>query len=294
MNVRGLRVSRAREVRGLPEGASVLFAYEDGPPAVVSVPSGAGRVISFGFNPFWDASELRVDVTQCPTQPEGLDAGRANERASGMENSEGAFFRALLVYLNVPLDASGIWKMKLPAPEPRSDFETAKGFSLTGNGLVWSLGRPRWVRNAPALGRYRFSVPSSSGTTNWTPFADGRLTDRVTALRERRLREESVVEWGAAEAVAIDIDLGHPAQIKAVELLYEDAIPALRLLACGSEDEWEEVARAAGESRTRGVHRIALEGLDVDARELRLEVAERAGDRKLTLVELDVFGVPRP
>jgi hypothetical protein len=37
-----------------------------------------------------------------------------------------------------------------------------------------------------------------------------------------------------------------------------------------------------------------MDRLDANARELRLEIGERAGDRKLALIELDVFGTPRP
>lgn len=267
-----------------------LLAYANGEPACVSRKLGKGRVIFFGFNPFFSLNTMTLD----PNAPTGFDYGDKpieDPNLAQVNQASCQFFTMLLKYLNVPLDAK-IWKLKLPEPKKLTNWPTVS--CLSGNSIFWSLNRPRTIANIPAHGKYRYSpTPSEKENADkdgWTTIEDGRLFDRLLALRGGRKESDSILTWNTPVPVSIEIDLGYLAMISSIDLYLSGDYPACEIFSSADGLKWQLSGGNDISGKSDGVIKknIKLDGIETQY--LRIGFKERKNQEKMIVSEIDIWG----
>ena len=290
--VQGMRVRLPHKIQA-PAQAKCLLRYEDGDPACVAIQLGKGQVIWFGFNPFIGVSALTLDA-DAPTGFDYVDQFALDPLVVQTNPTTERFFRLLLSTFDIRLDER-IWKLKLPAPRTRHYWPQDE-VCLSGNSVLWSFSRPRTALNMPMLGRYRYSVnpaqKEEADKDGWISFVDGRLTDRIEAIREHKSSFDTVATWKDKQPFSVELDLGFAAEVNRVEIFATGEIPACSLHASRDGKQWTRCGRVEGLGSTEEVQKVAISARSDSVRLLRMDFEERPNGGELKLVEVDVWGNP--
>jgi len=288
--VKEMRVRSPRNLKA-PANMKILLRYKDKTPACVVHKLGKGKVLWFGFNPFFGITRMVLT----PDAPTGFDYGDkaiVDPLVVKANPTTEYFFKLLLRTFNIPLDEK-IWKLKLPEPGKRSYWPEGQ-VCLSGNSIQWSLSRPRTVFNLPTLGGYRYSVQPArkekADSRGWIPFATGILTDRVNALRESKSIKDSFLAWKDTKAFNIEMDLGFAANVDNLRLFVTGEIPVCRLSASLDGKKWFSHSQSKAKKSTKDIHKIKLSANGKRARFLRIEISKRTKGGELTIAEVDVWG----
>jgi len=277
-----------------PAGTKCLLQYEDGSPACVARQLGKGQVIWFGFNPFIGVSSLTVDP-HAPTGFDYVDAFALDPLVVQTNPVTERFFKLLLSTFGIRLDAR-IWKLKLPPAKERT-YWPRDDVCLSGNSVLWSFSRPRTSLNLPMLGRYRYSLSpvqkESADEVGWIAFSEGKLTDRVAAIREYKSSFDTVATWKDKRAFSVELDLGFTATVNRVDLFATGEIPGCRLEGSMDGAQWTSCGTSDAIGPIDEVRRMAIGAGARQFRFLRLSIGERVQGQELKLVEVDVWGPPR-
>jgi len=248
---------------------------------------GKGKLIVSGLRMF-----------NCNPDPKKTGGG---SRAASEHEGFVDFFRELFEREGVKLDRK-IWRLKLPRPvysPPRH-----QSFCLTNNAVKWEDNHPRSYLNVPLDGKYKLvpsprSIPdvTSKQQDGWIAFARGKLTNARRVLRTPLAAmkyRDWMVRWNKAEAVRVDIDLGQPCEIRAVEALFADYIPAVSFGVGSDGARFEPFGeKANGYGKTLDTRMQSASGRAV-ARYIRLRAAGIPRGEDVSLAEIRVWGYPNP
>ena len=272
------------------KNTDVLFAYADGSPACISRKLGKGRVIFFGFNPFFFVNTMRLD----PNAPTGFDYGDkpiADPNLAQVNQASRQFFTMFLKYLNAPLGYE-IWKLKLPAPVKKTRFP--EDSCLSGNSIFWSLNRPRTIVNVPVAGKYRYSpFPEEREKTDkngWIDICSGRLFDRIKAYRAWRRDKDCVLTWNSSNLVNIEIDLAYIAAISKIEVYVSGTYSSCEVYVKNSEEKWQLAGENNGSGKIKGVVRKSVDLKNIKTRYLKIKFKAGTPGDKFIISEIDVWG----
>ncbi len=272
------------------KNAVTLLSYSSGEPACVSRKLGKGRVIIFGFNPFFYLDTMTLG----PNAPTGFDYGDApiaDPNLAQINVARKQFFTMLLKYLNVSLDAK-IWNLKVPVWEKNTEWPAKS--CLSGNSIFWSLNRPRTIANVPAHGKYRCSpVPheqEKSDKKGWVKFIDGALFDRVDTFRTGKSGKESILTWNSSEPVTIKINLGYLAKINEVDLYLSGVYADCKIYSSKNGEKWQLAGSDRSSGKTDGVvkKRVKLKNTEAQYLDIKFKAGKTQG--KLIISEIDIWG----
>lgn len=270
--------------------ATVLFSYANGEPACISRNFGKGRVIFFGFNPFFHVNTMTLD----PNAPTGFDYGDkavADPNLAQVNQASRQFFTMLLKYLDIPLNCN-IWKLKLPEPENLTGWPDNS--CLTGNSIFWSLNRPRTIANVPASGKYRCSPApeekEGADKNGWTAIKGGRLFDRIRALHNYTKESDYILTWNNTAPVSIQVDLGYQTVIKSIDIYLSGAYPACEVLGSADGNKWQPAGRNDNSGKSEGVIKQSIKLDGSSARYIKIELKERKNQGKMIISEIDIWG----
>lgn len=287
--MKAMDVANAWSIRA-GKDAITLLSYTNGEPACVSRKFGKGRVIFFGFNPFFSVNAMTLD----PNAPTGFDYGDkpvADPNLAQVNQASRQFFTMLLKYLGARLDFN-IWKLKLPAPETLTLWPSDS--CLTGNSIFWSLNRPRTIANLPATGKYRYSPAAAekekADKNGWIAISNGRIFDRIQVLRTARKESESILTWDTSAPVTIEIDLGYEATVSCVDLYLSGAYPACKVSTSIDGVNWSLSGNDSNSGMSDGVIRKQIKLDGKNARFVKIELQERKNPGKMIIAEVDIWG----
>ena len=255
----------------------VLAAYEDGSPAITANAVGKGRAILFGANPF-----LMDSVPDSAWRD---------------------FFTAWAAAMGAPTGLD-IWRFKLPdsliwqeSPQP--------GVCLTNNRVLWQEEQPLVTQNLDMKGSYRYSPPPDAmpdvTTADWTPFSQGRLTDRRKSMLaekvERRFDSNFVlpashwmVGWAMPDPVSITFDLKQPRPLLQFKLWFNDTMPAVTVEGSTYGRQWRPLGKAVGQEAGPDTYDMVIFlNKELPSRYLRATFAARRPGQKLSIVEAEVW-----
>jgi len=270
--------SRALTLIPRTPAVQVLATYEQGAAAVTLNPFGQGRAILFGSDPF-------------------------RENAIG-DPAWGKFYTRWARWLGAPTDLD-IWRFRFPdrviCREPQ---ET--GLCLTNNHVVWREESPSFAQNSGLNGSCRYSVlpdalPGAETAPADMPFAKGRLTDRRRSILAAKKEAAPYSDyelptsrwtesWSTPDPVSLTFDLTRPWTPLRVKLWFCDTLPDLTVEGSADARTWRPLGRAKGLPAGDDVHDLNIPLQGEPGRYVRINFGQRPERRKMTLVEVEVWG----
>ena len=256
----------------------VLATFDDGTPAITSHKLGMGRAVLFASHLFW------------PTH-----VAKPNWRR---------FFQRFVTRMGTPAGFD-IWNFKLPetliwhAPPQH-------GICLTNNRVVWRDDRPWFEQNHDIGGSYHYSRPPDTPRDDLPndaiPFAQGRLTDRRSAIHAEKKSARSyedyrlpethwIASWSEPQPVTITFDLQQRHFLTEVKIWYRDCLAALVCEGSADGQRWYPLAESSAQHGAPGDVYDQTIPLDPDPRSryLRIRFAGRKAGEVLTLAEVEIW-----
>lgn len=253
------------------DAAIVTGQYPDWAVALGDEAVGQGKVIYLGTNP------LRPNVA--------------------LEKAWVAFFGALQQHVGAVKDQD-VWRFRFPKT-PLLEEERPSGVCLTGNYFEWRQSEPLPVVNAVLAGSYRLSGVDTRGAEpdeQEIPFGKGRLTDRIkgAAAANEDPAKNYVLLCEAKKPWRITCRFDLPVTVGTVRIFYSGALPAGKFETSSDGKSWH--VAGSWESASVSGDDVGVQAFSVSASAAsyaRLHF-EPTGPRRLSLVEIELWGQPTP
>ena len=267
------------------DSVEIVAAFADGAPAVTLGKHGAGRVVMFAAEAFAVRSN---DSLVSPGAPV-LELMAALQKASGAKLGH------------------DIWRFKLP-PLPPDVYAKERGRCLTGN-YVFDRNDPLLEEsNLRLAGSYTYSrlptgLSDAGNAAEAIPFRQGHLTNRPRAYETRQkgfkwdlkdtaeYAREWAVSWEDPTPVSITFDLSAEHPLDRARLFYSGTMPALRVAASRSGENWESLAAVPEETAAGDVKDVTLplNRGGSNYRRIRFDFGKRTTGDRFELCEVEIW-----